>query len=61
VAADILSAIGLVLAVEGALYALFPAAMQRMMTVALAQPPSSLRSAGLLAAILGVGLLWLCS
>jgi uncharacterized protein YjeT (DUF2065 family) len=58
VAVEILSALGLVLAVEGVIYALFPAAMQRMMTIAVAQSPSALRTVGLLLAIFGVGLLW---
>jgi uncharacterized protein YjeT (DUF2065 family) len=58
VAVEILSAIGLVLAVEGVLYALFPLAMQRMMAMALTQPPAALRTVGLLLAIFGVGLLW---
>ena len=58
-AVEILSALGLVLAVEGVIYALFPAAMQRMMTIAVAQPPSALRTAGLLFAAVGVGLVWL--
>jgi uncharacterized protein YjeT (DUF2065 family) len=56
---DILIAIGLLLAIEGALYALFPVGMQRMMAFALAQQPSQLRSAGLLCATIGVGIVWL--
>jgi uncharacterized protein len=56
---ELLTAIGLLLAIEGALYALFPAAMQRMMTYALAQQPAQLRSAGLLCATIGVGVVWL--
>jgi uncharacterized protein YjeT (DUF2065 family) len=56
---EVLVVIGLLLAVEGALYALFPAAMQRMMTFALAQPPNQLRSAGLLCATIGLGIVWL--
>jgi uncharacterized protein YjeT (DUF2065 family) len=56
---EILTAIGLVLAIEGALYALFPVAMQRMMSFALAQPPGTLRTAGLVSAVIGVGIVWL--
>jgi len=56
---EILTAIGLLLAIEGVLYALFPAAMQRMMAYALAQQPGQLRSAGLLCATIGVGIVWL--
>lgn len=53
------TAIGLLLVIEGLLYALFPAAMQRMMAAALALAPSSLRSAGTVALAVGVGIVWL--
>lgn len=56
---EVLLAVGLLLAIEGALYTLFPVAMQRMMTYALAQQPAQLRSAGLLCATIGVGIVWL--
>lgn len=56
---DLIVAIGLVLVIEGILYALFPSAMQRMMAMALSQPPRSLRTAGLVAAAIGVGIVWL--
>ncbi|MCF3935468.1 DUF2065 domain-containing protein [Acuticoccus sp. M5D2P5] len=56
---DLLSALGLVLAVEGALYALAPRAMRDMMSRILSTPTDTLRIAGLGAAILGVGLVWL--
>ena len=51
--------LGLVIALEGALYALFPAAMRRMIARALEQPENSLRIGGLVAAVVGVGLVWL--
>jgi hypothetical protein len=57
--AEILTAVGLVLAIEGVLYALFPVAMQRMMSFALTQQPGALRTAGLFAATVGVGIVWL--
>jgi len=38
---------------------LFPAGMKRMLTQVLDQPVSSLRTAGLLSAVIGVGLVWL--
>jgi uncharacterized protein YjeT (DUF2065 family) len=57
--ADLLTAIGLAVAIEGLLYALFPSAMKKMMLQVLAQPQTSLRTAGLVAAIAGVGLVWL--
>ncbi len=56
---DLLSALFLVLVIEGALYALFPDAMKRVMAQALVLPSSNLRAAGLAAAALGVALLWL--
>ncbi len=57
--ADLVTALGLAVAIEGLLYALFPNAMKKMMLQVLAQPQSSLRTAGLVAAIAGVGLIWL--
>ncbi|MEX2454298.1 MAG: DUF2065 domain-containing protein [Rhodospirillaceae bacterium] len=56
---DLVVALGLVLAIEGALYALFPAAMKRMAQTMERISAPSLRSAGLLAATAGVGLVWL--
>lgn len=56
---DALLALGLVLAVEGALYALFPEGMRRALAMALALPADQLRLAGLVAALAGVGLVWL--
>ena len=55
---DLLTAIGLAIAIEGAVYALFPDGMKKMMVQVLAQPPASLRIAGLVAACAGVGLVW---
>lgn len=52
-------AIGLLLVVEGALYALFPVQMKRMMMLALSQPADALRVGGLGAATVGVGIIWL--
>jgi len=56
---DLLTALGLAVAIEGVLYALFPDAMKKMMAHAMAMPVGSLRGAGLGAAVLGVGLIWL--
>ncbi len=55
---DLLSALCLVFVIEGALYALFPEAMKRMMALALDIPSPTLRSAGLAAACAGVLALW---
>ncbi len=56
---ELLIALALVLVIEGTLYALFPDAMKRMMAAVAEQPGSALRSAGLAAATIGVGIVWL--
>ena len=55
----LLTAIGLVFVLEGALYALFPAAMKRTVIMLLALSDNKVREAGLAAAILGVLIVWL--
>lgn len=52
------AAAGLAIALEGALYALFPAAMKRMMEHVITMPEGRIRAAGLLAAFFGAGLVW---
>ncbi len=56
---DLAAALALAIALEGMIYALFPSAMQRMMATVLEQPPERLRIAGLVAAAIGVLLVWL--
>ena len=56
---DFLTAVALILVIEGVVYALFPDAMKRMMAQVLTLPAGSLRSAGLAAAALGIFLVWL--
>ncbi len=56
---DLLSALCLVFVLEGALYALFPDAMKRMLGQIGAVPASLLRSAGVASAALGLFFLWL--
>jgi len=56
---QIASWIAVVLVLEGALYALFPRAMKRMMASIMEQPPEVLRLSGLIAALVGVGIAWL--
>ena len=58
-AADLITALALVLVIEGALYALFPDAMKRMMVSIADMPAEILRNAGLIAAVIGVGIVWL--
>lgn len=56
---ELFIALALVLVIEGAIYALFPESMKRMMLRVGEQPGSALRSAGLAAATIGVGIVWL--
>jgi uncharacterized protein YjeT (DUF2065 family) len=56
---ELLSALGLVLAIEGALYAAFPGFMRRMLTSLTSQPDQALRFAGLLLLITGVVIVWM--
>jgi len=56
---DFFTALALALAIEGFAYALFPDAMKRMMASVLEMPVGSLRVAGLVAAVTGVGLVWM--
>lgn len=57
--ADFLTALGLVLALEGLLYAAFPEAMKRMVAAVLQMPPGTIRAVGLAAAAIGVIVVWL--
>jgi len=56
---DLLTALGLAIAIEGAAYALFPDGMKRMMQQVLELPSGMLRNAGMTAMIFGVGAIWL--
>lgn len=56
---DFLTAVALAITIEGVAYALFPDAMKRMMARVLTQPTTMLRTAGLIAAAVGVGVVWL--
>ena len=56
---DFYTALGLVLVIEGLIYALFPDGMQRAMRLMQEMPPASLRLAGLVAATIGVVVVWL--
>jgi uncharacterized protein YjeT (DUF2065 family) len=51
-------AFGLMLVFEGALYALFPGAMKRMMAHAMTQPDGVLRFGGLALAVFGFLVVW---
>ncbi len=56
---ELLVALGLVMVIEGLLYALFPEGMKRMMQLLLTLPSEQVRSAGLVFAVIGVGIVWL--
>lgn len=52
-------AFGLILVIEGVLYALFPNGMKSMLTSLIDVPATALRTMGLLSAIAGVVMVWL--
>ncbi len=56
---DLFTALALAVALEGIAYALFPDGMKRIMAIAMEQPSSTLRVAGLSLSTLAVGLVWL--
>jgi uncharacterized protein YjeT (DUF2065 family) len=57
--AQFIIAIGLVLVIEGLLFAAFPAVAKRVAATALETPEASLRVAGLVSAMVGLVLIWL--
>ncbi|HEY1364607.1 MAG TPA: DUF2065 domain-containing protein [Xanthobacteraceae bacterium] len=57
--AQFIVAIGLVLVIEGLLFAAFPAFAKRMAATALESPETSLRVAGIVSAVVGLILIWL--
>ena len=56
---DFLVALALILVIEGALYALFPEGMKRMMMRLIDEPTARIRAVGLVAAAVGVLAVWL--
>jgi uncharacterized protein YjeT (DUF2065 family) len=57
--AQFIVAIGLVLVIEGLLFAAFPGAAKRLAASALETPETSLRVAGIVSAVFGLLLVWL--
>ena len=57
--AQFIVAIGLVLVIEGLLFAAFPGAAKRLAASALETPETSLRGAGIVSAVFGLVLVWL--
>jgi uncharacterized protein YjeT (DUF2065 family) len=56
---DVFAALGLVLAIEGVLFAAFPGAAKRASANIVATPDGSLRTIGLVSAFIGVVVVWL--
>ena len=56
---DLLVALALAIALEGALYALFPDGMRQAMALMLSQPAERIRMIGVVVCAVGVGLVWL--
>lgn len=56
---DFVVAIGLVLVIEGLVFAAFPGAARRLAAHALESPEGPLRIAGVVSAVLGIIVVWL--
>lgn len=56
---DLIVAIGLVLAIEGLVFAAFPMVAKRLAASALETPDGALRIAGVVSAVIGVVIVWL--
>ena len=56
---DLVAALGLALAIEGILFALFPDAMKRVMLEASGSPRDRMRLVGVASAVGGVAVVWL--
>ncbi|WP_020594338.1 DUF2065 domain-containing protein [Kiloniella laminariae] len=55
---DFLTALALVLVIEGIFLALFPHRVRQVLTLLDEMPPENLRRGGLICAVIGVGLVW---
>jgi uncharacterized protein YjeT (DUF2065 family) len=56
---DFVVAIGLVLVIEGLLFAAFPSLAKRLATSALESPEVAMRISGVVSALLGIVIVWL--
>ena len=56
---DFLIALGLVFAIEGLVFAAFPATVKRAMAHVMETPDAALRIVGLVSAAIGIALIWL--
>ena len=55
---ELIIAIGLLLFIEGILYALFPSKMKNMLKTIEKIEPTQLRTGGLIFALIGFGIIW---
>lgn len=55
---DLITALGLILVIEGLIYAVWPDGMRRVVATLLSLPAHQLRGAGLISAAIGVAVLW---
>ena len=55
---ELVIAIGLLLFIEGILYALFPSKMKNMLKTIEKIEPAQLRTGGLIFALIGFGIIW---
>ncbi|WP_259780775.1 DUF2065 domain-containing protein [Aestuariispira ectoiniformans] len=55
----VFTALGMILVIEGLIYALFPNGMKRLIISMLDMPSGSLRLGGLVALVIGVVVVWL--
>jgi uncharacterized protein YjeT (DUF2065 family) len=58
VIANILLAVGLVMIIEGLVYALAPSLLERMLEILRAMPEAAVRQIGALVIVAGLGLVW---
>ena len=56
---EFIAALGLVLVVEGLLYALAPGLAKRLAEQVRDMPPDAMRTGGIVAVAIGVGIVWL--
>ncbi len=56
---DLLAAFGLAIAIEGILFAACPAFVRKLMLEVIGSPTDALRVAGLLSALVGLGIVWI--
>ena len=56
---DFLIALGLVFAIEGLVFAAFPATVKRAMAHVMETPDAALRIVGIVSAAIGIALIWL--